>query len=75
MSDNIVNFPGITKAPEPPNQILEKAKDWDLARVLVVGANEAGDLVWGGSFSEAEDILWLLEMAKTELMREALDSS
>ena len=70
MTDNIVPWGGIARLPEPPNDVLEKAKAWSLERVIVVGANEKGDLIIGGSFGEPEGILWLLECAKHKLMTE-----
>lgn len=69
MSDNITQFPGITTAPEPAESALEKAKDWRLENVLIVGCNEDGELIWGGNFSDVERMSWLLECAKIELMR------
>lgn len=68
MSENVLPFTGATTVPEPPEQILEKAKAWNMRRCIVVGEDENGELVWGGSFSEADGINWLLDLAKYDLI-------
>lgn len=74
VSSNVVTFTGITTVKEPPEQVLEKAKTWGLTHVIIVGANEDGNFVWGGSYSDAESIHFLLECAQAQLIAEALDT-
>lgn len=66
---NVLAFTGATTVPEPPEQFLEKAKAWKMRRCIVIGEDENGGLVWGGSFSEAATINWLIDLAKYDLMR------
>ena len=72
---DVTILPTITTAPEPPNQVLEKAKEWGLERVVIVGADENGNLKWGGSFSEVEGILLLLEVVKFEILTDVADGN
>lgn len=72
---DVTRLPTITTVPEPPDQMLEKAKEWGLERVIIIGANENGELIWGGSFSEVDGILLLLEMAKRELLTDVADGN
>lgn len=70
----VVPFTGITTVDEPANQILEKAKDWDLDRCLVVGTDQEGKLVFGGNESDLGTMLLILERAKHYLMTEMDDA-
>lgn len=66
---NVVSI-GITKAPHRPDDILEKAKGLGIARVLVVGVLEDGELFFSGSHSETAENVYALERAKQVLMSE-----
>lgn len=48
----VVPFTGITCVEEPPEQVLEKAKEWGLEKVVIVGLTADNELIVGGSFSE-----------------------
>ena len=61
---DILPMQGITFAPETPESVLEKAKAWGMERCIILGFDEHGGLISGGSFCEAGDIVLLLEMAK-----------
>lgn len=39
-----------------------------MQRCIVIGEDENGELVWGGSFSEADTINWMLDLAKYDLI-------
>lgn len=70
--DNVVPMRGlITTVDEPPAQVLEKAKDWGMKRCVVLGEGQDGRLVWGASFSDAETINWLLDLAKHDIIYQA----
>lgn len=70
---DVVKMTGlVTTVEEPPEQMLEKAKDWGAARVLVIAETESGELMWGGSFGDAAGINWLLDLAKTDLAMRCL---
>ena len=68
MTDNIVQFTGTTILPDTSESVLEKAKQWGLSKVMVVGLSEDNDLLFGGSFSEAGDMLLVLEWAKKAIL-------
>jgi hypothetical protein len=60
----ILQFNGVTFLPESPKAMLQKAKKWDMKRCVVIGFDANGEMVFGGSFAEAGDILMLLELAR-----------
>jgi hypothetical protein len=65
----ILKFTGLSRIPEKPEAILEKAKDWGMERCLVLGwKSENGKLVFGGSHCEVADLVLLLEAAKKALL-------
>jgi hypothetical protein len=64
----VVKFTGITTVPEPPEITLEKAKSWGLERVVIIGADANGDLLFGASFSEVESINFLIDKAKQKVL-------
>ena len=45
----------------PVSQVLHKAKNWDMTKVLVLGANEDGEVQFGGSFSDDDEVRALLK--------------
>jgi len=51
-----------------PELLLEKAKEWGLKEVLVIGWAEDGELAVGSSEESKRDLLWLLEKAKRFLL-------
>ncbi len=64
----------VTSIPEPPSDLLEKAKSWGATRAIVIAETEDGQLMWGASFGEAEGLNWLLDLAKTDLAMRCLVS-
>lgn len=72
MNDNIVDFPGPTTAPIPPNQVLQKAMEADLASAIVVGLDKEGKFYLAMSNSSIPECGWQLEIAKTMLMNAAI---
>ena len=40
----------------PASHILHKAKNWDMAKVLVLGVTEDGEVRLGGSFCDDDEI-------------------
>ena len=64
MRDNVIHIPGIAVASESPDVVLEKAKSWEMEHCLVVGHDDAGDLMFGGTTGDLEKIITLLERAK-----------
>lgn len=44
----------------PPQVILDKAADWEMTKCLVIGINEDGDLMFGGSSPDPGWVSWTL---------------
>lgn len=64
----IVHLHPITTLSETPESALEKAKEWGMDRCLILGFKEDNSVQFGGSFSEAGDILLLLELGKQYIL-------
>jgi hypothetical protein len=64
----ILAFTGITKLPDDPAVALDKAKAWDMERVVICGWTHTGKFVFGGSHSEVGEALLLLEICKRQIM-------
>ena len=60
----IIKFSGLTSLPEPPKTLLQKAKKWGMKKCIVIGTDAEGKTIFGGSFSDAAEIVLLLELAK-----------
>ena len=63
----VVEFPGTTTVHEPAEKLLEKAKDWGLHDALVLGQAD-GQFMFGGNMGDSAEILWLLELAKKQIL-------
>lgn len=66
----VINLPTITTVDMQPADVLEKAKGWGMEHCLVIGHNDKGDLQFGGTTSDLEKIVLLLERAKLWCIRE-----
>ena len=66
----VVRFDGITKAHEPSEELLEKAKTWESEDVLVLGCDENGALSVGGNTSDVERVVWMLNAALHFFMKD-----
>lgn len=71
MSDNIVNFPGITTLPLDPARVLAGAAKERFQRVIVIGVTEDGDEYYSCSDPDGGTFLWDVERAKLRLLRQA----
>jgi len=60
LTAEIISLP----APMEPEDVLEEAKSWGLTEVTVIGYDETGGFVWGGSDMSDAELLLLLEQAK-----------
>lgn len=65
---DVVQLGGITTVPHEPDAILEAAKGKNIARVLVVGILDDGELWFSGSHSDTAENLLALERAKRVLL-------
>lgn len=68
MAAEILAFTGLTILPDDPKAALEKAKGWGMEKVVIVGLDRRGMLVFGGTHSTAGEALLLLEIAKKRVM-------
>lgn len=66
----VIKFPNSVELIEPPKVFLGKAKDWGLERVVLVGHDREGQLLWGGNFKEREMFHWLLSCTIREIFKE-----
>ncbi len=69
---NVTDFPGVSRNPTPVPKILASAAGQRLQSVVVVGMKEDRTLYFASSDSDGADVLWLMELAKWELMETAL---
>lgn len=65
---NVIDFPGKTTNDDLPSRILRAAVEADLDKCIVIGREKDGTFWFSGNFSDAYEILWLLEEAKRELV-------
>lgn len=68
MTDNVVEWGGITRLDMPPERVLTKALDGKLTSVVILGHTEDGDEYFASSLADGGDVLWLLERCKKLLL-------
>ena len=68
MSENVVEFNGITTLDIPPTRILAKAAGAKLKTCVVVGWGEDGELYFASSVADGSEVVWLFEVAKKRLL-------
>jgi len=61
---NVIRIPTITVADDSPANVLEMARSWGMEHCIIIGHDADGDLVFGGTTSDLEKIIMLLERAK-----------
>lgn len=64
---NVVLFNGITKLDLPPDSVLDAAQD-QLETVVLIGWDKAGKLYFASSAADGGNVLWLLELARKQLL-------
>ncbi len=69
MTDNVVDFPGISTLDMDPTRILDTARKANLSDVVVLGYDAAGDEWFASSVADGAEVLWLLERLKLQLLR------
>lgn len=69
MTDNVIAFPGVTTLDIEPSKVLSSAIEQDLDSAIVIGRDKDGSLYFAASGGDAFETLWLLEIAKRELLR------
>jgi hypothetical protein len=64
----IIELDCITKLDLPPERILENAKPLIGEGVVIVGWDTEGKLYFASSIADRGEVLWLLELAKKQLL-------
>lgn len=65
---NVVELDTVTTIPVPAERILKKAMAEGLDTAVVIGWDKDGDFYLASSKPDGPDVLWLLEVAKKELL-------
>jgi hypothetical protein len=68
MSNNVVEFGGITRLDVSPDRLLEKAIG-QLESVLIIGYTKEGDEYFASSKADASEPIYFCERAKHRLMK------
>lgn len=68
MTDNIVDFTGITKLDMDPDRLLQKVIG-KMEGVLILGITKDGEEYFASSKADAADALYYMERAKYALMQ------
>jgi hypothetical protein len=68
VSDNVVEFDGITRLDTPPARVLARAVEVPMQQVVVIGFDEEGEFYFASSQAGGGDVLWLLALAKKKLL-------
>jgi hypothetical protein len=66
---NVEILEGVTAHDIPPDRVLVAALAAGLTGVMVIGWDENGELYAASSIAGGPEALWLLEMAKKDLLR------
>lgn len=72
MNDNVCMFTGETYLDIPSDRILKSAIDENIENVIVLGRDPEGRLYFAASSGDVAEILLMLEVAKRDLLDEAL---
>lgn len=68
MAEKVIRFPGITKLDFTVAQTLSFAAHANLTEVVVIGYDNDGEFYFTSSMADGPEALWLLEIAKRELL-------
>jgi hypothetical protein len=67
----VVPFTGPTKLDVPAARVLKAATDADMQTAIVIGWDSTGEFYFASSAADGAEVLWLIELAKIKLMKEA----
>lgn len=59
----------ITTKDASPDQVIERAADYGLDKVVIVAIDKAGEFFFASSEADAAEVLYLLESAKWKLFK------
>ena len=68
MTDNVTDFPGITRFKTPVTKILATAAGAKLEDIVIIGWRENGKMYFASSNDDGAEVNWLLDQAKAELI-------
>ena len=72
--DNVIPLNNVTRLDIPVDRVLQGADDADLEHVVILGyGKETGEEYFASSYADGGDVLWLLERAKLQLLRQVDD--
>lgn len=67
----VVNFTGITTLDFPVDNVIRTAGEANLEHIIVIGWNKDGEFFFSSNKASGPEALWLLEIAKKELLNES----
>lgn len=67
MTNNVVDFTGVTRLDLDPDRILKNATGY-LSEVVILGFTKDGEEYFASSKASGADVLWHLERAKKKLL-------
>lgn len=65
---NVIELDVVTRLDIPCERALRRAAEADLQSVIVIGRDKDGELFFSSSMADGGDVLWLMEIAKKELI-------
>ena len=71
MTAQIIELETVTTLDLPPERILRKADEADLAQVIVIGYDKDGNEYFASSIANGPEVVWALERTKLRLLRTA----
>lgn len=66
--DNVIVMSVSTRLDIPAERVLTAALDADIKTAVVIGWDADGDFYFASSAADGGDVLWLLEMARKQLL-------
>lgn len=65
----VIELNNVTRLDIPVGRVLSAAKNKMPRHVMIVGWDEDGDMYFASSVADGPECLWLLELAKRELLK------
>lgn len=71
MTDNVIPLGNVTSLDQPPERILDEAKEYAAGGVVIMALDEHGNAHFGSSIADGGTVIWLAELLKRELLKAA----
>lgn len=65
---NVVSFRGVTKLDLDPDTVLENSKG-QVDNFIILGYDKEGDFWFSSTMGSGGDVMWLMEVAKIQLLK------